>query len=87
MVTLMTIIVAFNYNERLLQSLGVFLRSHNVNFGHFELFYGLIFCGNVSRKCEICIEAKMTKKPFPKAESSSQLLDLIHYDIFECNVF
>ena len=35
--------------------------------------HGLIFChGNISHdKCEICIQAKLTKKPFPKAERNT----------------
>ena len=36
-------------------------------------------------KCEVCIQAKMTKKPFPKVERNSQLLELIHSDICEIN--
>ena len=48
--------------------------------------YGLISCSNVSHeKCEICIQAKMTKKPFSKAKKNTQILDLIHSDICEYN--
>lgn len=48
--------------------------------------HGLISFRNVSHeKCEICIQAKMTKKPFPKAERNTQILDLIHSDICEYN--
>ena len=49
--------------------------------------HGLISCnGNISHdKCEICIQAKLTKKPFPKAERNTQLLDLVHSDICEYN--
>ena len=36
-------------------------------------------------KCEICIQAKLTKKHFPKAEQNTQILDLIHTDICEYN--
>jgi len=36
-------------------------------------------------KCEICIQAKMTKKPFRKVERSTELLDLIHSDLCELN--
>ena len=36
-------------------------------------------------KCEICIQAKLTKKPFPKVECNTQILDLIHIDICEYN--
>ena len=48
--------------------------------------HGLISCSNVSHeKCEICIQAKMTKKHFPKAERNTQILDLIYSDICEYN--
>jgi hypothetical protein len=36
-----------------------------------------------SAKCEICIQAKMTKKPFPKTNRNSQLLELVHSDVCE----
>jgi hypothetical protein len=36
-------------------------------------------------KCEICLKSKMTKKPFPKNEKTSQLLEIIHSDICELN--
>ena len=32
-------------------------------------------------KCQICIEAKLTRTPFKNVERSSQPLDLIHTDI------
>ncbi|KAH9722428.1 hypothetical protein KPL70_006731 [Citrus sinensis] len=48
--------------------------------------HGLINCNDVKgHKCEICIQAKITKKPFPKAERNTQILDLIHTDICEYN--
>ncbi|KAH9670700.1 hypothetical protein KPL70_017080 [Citrus sinensis] len=48
--------------------------------------HGLINCNDVKRhKCEICIQAKLTKKPFPKTERNTQILDLIHTDICEYN--
>ena len=40
---------------------------------------------NNSKTCEICIQAKMTKKPFPKSERNSEILDLVHSDICELN--
>jgi transposase InsO family protein len=40
---------------------------------------------NNKNKCEVCIQAKMTKKPFPKVERNSQLLELVHSDICEIN--
>ena len=36
-------------------------------------------------KCETCIQAKMTKLPFPKADRHTELLQLIHYDVCELN--
>ena len=40
---------------------------------------------NNNNKCEVCIQAKMIKKPFSKVERNSQLLELVHSDIFEIN--
>jgi transposase InsO family protein len=40
---------------------------------------------NNKNKCEVCTQAKMTKKPFPKVERNSQLLKLVHSDICEIN--
>ena len=37
------------------------------------------------KKCEICIQAKMTKKPFSKSDINSIMLKLVHFDIFELN--
>ena len=36
-------------------------------------------------KCKICAQAKITKKPFPKVERNTQILDLVHSDICEFN--
>ena len=48
--------------------------------------HNLISYNNYDNKqCEICIQAKITKKPFPKADRNTQLLDLVHYDICEYN--
>ena len=38
-----------------------------------------------SAKCEICIQAKMTKKHFSVVNRISQWLELMHSDIFELN--
>ena len=38
-----------------------------------------------TKTCEICIQAKMSKRPFPKVERNSELLDLVHSDICELN--
>lgn len=37
------------------------------------------------RTCGVCIQAKMTKKPFPKVERNSELLDLVYSDMCELN--
>ena len=38
------------------------------------------------RTCEICIQAKMTrKKAFPKVERNTNLLELLHSNICELN--
>jgi len=48
--------------------------------------HGLIsYNHNHSAKCEICIQAKMTKKPFPKTNRNSKLLELVHSDVCELN--
>ena len=48
--------------------------------------HGLISCIDGKHdKREICIQAKMTKKSFPKAERNTRILDLIHTDICEYN--
>ena len=48
--------------------------------------HALIACNiDYSDKCEICIQAKLTKEPFPRAERNTNLLDLIHSDICEFN--
>lgn len=48
--------------------------------------HGLINCKNVKNdKYKICIQAKLTKKPFPKTERNTQILDLIHTNICEYN--
>jgi hypothetical protein len=38
-----------------------------------------------NEKCEIYIQTKMTKKPYPKIHRNSQILELIHSDICELN--
>ncbi|GKB09448.1 retrovirus-related pol polyprotein from transposon TNT 1-94 [Tanacetum coccineum] len=36
-------------------------------------------------KCEICIQAKIKRKPFPKVDRQSEILELVHSDICELN--
>ena len=46
----------------------------------------LINCKDVKNdKCKICIQAKMTKKSFPKAERNIYILDMIRTDICKYN--
>lgn len=48
--------------------------------------HGLIACNDdYNDKFETCIQAKITKKPFPKAERNTDLLDFMHSDICEFN--
>lgn len=48
--------------------------------------HGLISYKHESNsKCEICIQSKMTKKPFPRTERTTQMLELVHSDICEFN--
>ena len=37
------------------------------------------------KKCEICIQVKMTKKCFPKSDRNSIMLELVHSDVCELN--
>ena len=37
------------------------------------------------KKCEIFIQAKMTKKPFSKSDRNSIMFELIHSDVCELN--
>ena len=47
---------------------------------------GYITYGNDNHdKCEICIQAKMTKLLFPKSKRNSKILQIIHSDICELN--
>ena len=63
-------------------------RLSHVNYGsiRYMSWHGLIPCTIGSfGKCEICIQAKMTKKPFPKNERTTETLELVHSDICELN--
>nr|GEW46910.1 hypothetical protein [Tanacetum cinerariifolium] len=41
--------------------------------------------GEHKDKCEICVQAKMKRKPFPKVDRQSEMLELVHSDICELN--
>nr|GEW74005.1 zinc finger, CCHC-type [Tanacetum cinerariifolium] len=36
-------------------------------------------------KCEICVQVKMKRKPFPKVDRQSEMLELMHFDLCELN--
>ena len=40
---------------------------------------------NDEKKCEICIQAKMTKKPFSKSDRNSIMLELVNSNVCELN--
>ena len=40
---------------------------------------------NFKRKCEICVQAKQTRKAYKSVERNSQLLELIHSDVCDFN--
>jgi len=63
-------------------------RLGHVNFRSLKFLskHGLINCENHGAKaCEICVQAKMTRLPFPKSQRNSKILDLVHSDICEMN--
>jgi transposase InsO family protein len=63
-------------------------RLAHLNFKYLKYMskHGLIsYKHDNNEKCEICIQAKMTKKPFPTIHINSQILELIHSDICELN--
>jgi hypothetical protein len=63
-------------------------RLGHLNFKYMKYMskHGLIsYKQDVHDKCEICIESKIRKKPFPSTNRDSQLLELIHSDVCELN--
>jgi hypothetical protein len=63
-------------------------RLGHLNFKYMKYMskHGLIsYKQDVHDKCEICIESKIRKKPFPSTNRDSQLLELVHSDICELN--
>nr|GEY18310.1 RNA-directed DNA polymerase homolog [Tanacetum cinerariifolium] len=46
---------------------------------------GIISYNKHKDKCEICVQAKMKRKPFPKVERQSEILELVHSNICELN--
>nr|GEW94931.1 glucose-6-phosphate isomerase 1, chloroplastic [Tanacetum cinerariifolium] len=41
--------------------------------------------GKHKDKCKICVQAKMKRKHFPKVDSQSEILELVHSDICDLN--
>lgn len=63
-------------------------RLAHLNFKYLKYMskHGLIsYKHDNNEKCEICIQAKMTKKPFPTVQRNSHILELIHSNICELN--
>uniref|UniRef100_A0A2N9HML0 Integrase catalytic domain-containing protein n=1 Tax=Fagus sylvatica TaxID=28930 RepID=A0A2N9HML0_FAGSY len=63
-------------------------RLGHLNFKYMKYMskHGLIsYKQDVHDKCEICIESKIRKKPFPSTNRDSQLLELVHSDVCELN--
>jgi transposase InsO family protein len=63
-------------------------RLAHLNFKYLKYMskHGLIsYKHDNNEKCEIFIQAKVTKKPFPTIHRNSQILELIHSDICELN--
>ena len=61
-------------------------RLGHLNFKYMKYMskHGLIsYKQDVHDKCEICIEFKIRKKPFPSTNRDSQLLELVHSDVCE----
>ena len=79
-------------------NISVYMVEHSISLWHKRLVHnnyksieymskhGLISCKNdVNDKCDVCIQAKMTRKPFPSIERTSKILELVHFDICELN--
>ena len=60
-------------------------RLGHVNYRSLQRMVSLGLLPNFSidrgHKCEVCVESKFTRKPFPSVERNSELLDLIHSDL------
>lgn len=49
---------------------------------------GLITYNDLENKrCETCVQAKITRLPFPKVERHTQMVDIVHSDVCEFNGF
>ncbi|GKB23755.1 retrovirus-related pol polyprotein from transposon TNT 1-94 [Tanacetum coccineum] len=54
-----------------------FISSFNIECSTFNLWHKV--------KCEICVQEKMKRKPFPKVDRQSRILELVHSDICKLN--
>ena len=59
----------------------------NFKYLKFMLKHGMISYkhDDEKKKCEICNQAKMTKKPFSKSNRNSIMLKLVHSNVCELN--
>ena len=63
-------------------------RLGHLNFKYLKFMskYGMIsYKHDEEKKCEICIQAKMIKKPFSKSNRNSIMLKLVHSNVCELN--
>ena len=70
-----------------------FLFLWHARLGHFNFKYFkhmskhdfISFNHDLENKCEVNIQVKKTKKPFPTSNRNSILLELVHSDVCELN--
>ena len=63
-------------------------RLGHLNFKYLKFMskHGMIsYKHDDEKKCEICIQAKMTKKPFSKLDRNSIMLELVYFDVCKLN--
>ena len=63
-------------------------RLGHLNFKYLKFMskHGMIsYKHDDEKKCEICIQANMTKKHFSKLDRNSIILELVHFDVYELN--
>ena len=61
-------------------------RLGHLNFKYLKFMHGMIsYKHDDEKKCEICIQSKMTKKPFSKSDRNSIMLELVNSDVCELN--
>ena len=64
------------------------VRLGHLNFKYLKFMskHGMIsYKHDNEKKCKICIQAKMTKKPFSKSDRNSIMLELVYSDVCELN--